>query len=658
VNTGARSVEGIDSMDQALLKRQLLQAKQEGFSDAHLARLWGVKEVEVRRLRKQLGILPVYKTVDTCAAEFEAYTPYHYSSYETPFKRVSGEGQSTEVLESEVRPADKPKVMILGGGPNRIGQGIEFDYCCCQAVFALRKDGYETIMVNSNPETVSTDYDTADRLYFEPLTFEDVMNIVEAEKPLGVILQFGGQTPLGLALPLEAAGVNVLGTSPDSIDLTEDRKRFGALLDELKIPMPPGGTARSFEEAQAVANRIGYPVLVRPSYVLGGRAMAIVHDEKGLRRYLNTAVEASPEHPVLIDRFLQEAIEVDVDAVCDGEDVYIGAIMEHIEYAGIHSGDSACMIPPRTLSKRSLDAIADFTRRLALSLKVKGLMNIQYAVYGTEALDEKILSAAGLTREELERNGNVFVLEVNPRASRTIPYVSKAVGIPMAQIAARVMLGRSLKEQGLGSGISRVDYFSVKEAALPFAKFHGVDPILGPEMRSTGEVMGVSEDFGIAFAKAQESVNMRLPQPEQGAGAKKIFLSVNDLDKKALLPVARDLHKRGVCLVATGGTRQYLEEHGVPAEFIHKLHGGRPSILDLIINKEVALMINTPLAIEAEKDDLYLRRAAVEHSLPYITTIAAARALVEGVRSHAGKPIEVKALQDYHKRLKALRAKV
>jgi len=642
-------------MDRNELKQRLLDAKQAGFSDAHLAKLWGVSEVQVRDLRKQLGILPAYKTVDTCAAEFEAYTPYHYSSYETPFKQLTADGEIL-VIESEVRASHKQKVMILGGGPNRIGQGIEFDYCCCQAVFALRQDGYETIMVNSNPETVSTDYDTADRLYFEPLTFEDVMNIVEAEKPLGVILQFGGQTPLNLALPLEAAGVRILGTSPDTIDVTEDRERFNQMLNQLNIPMPPGGTARSFEEAQEIAERIGYPVLVRPSYVLGGRAMVIVHDEKGLKRYLETAVEASPERPVLVDRFLQDSIEVDVDAVCDGEDVFIGGIMEHIEYAGVHSGDSACMIPPRTLTKKTLRVIEDYTRRLALALNVRGLMNIQYAVFGIQAIGQRIRGTADLPREELDRHGNVYVLEVNPRASRTVPYVSKAVGIPLARIAARVMLGRSLKEQGLSTTTAQVNHVSVKEAALPFAKFHGVDPILGPEMRSTGEVMGIAEDFGLAFAKAQAGVGLPLPRPpKEGDPPGRIFCSVNDLDKQDLLGVAQPLRDLGFTLVATRGTRDFLKRNGIDAEFVYKISEGRPSIYDLIVNGDICLLINTPLVEEAKRDDLALRRAAVEHAMPYVTTISAARAAVEGIHSYLTHPGEVRSLQEYHQDLEKAR---
>ncbi len=643
-------------MERNGLKTRLLEAKQAGFSDAHLAKLWRVDETAVRQLRRELGILPAFKTVDTCAAEFEAYTPYHYSSYETPFKRLTGAGEEP-VLESEVRPSDKPKVMILGGGPNRIGQGIEFDYCCCQAVFALKEDGYETIMVNSNPETVSTDYDTADRLYFEPLTFEDVMNIVEAEKPIGVILQFGGQTPLKLALPLEAAGVPIVGTSPESIDVTEDRERFGRLLDKLDIPMPPGGTARSFEEAKAIAARVGYPVLVRPSYVLGGRAMVIVHREEALRRYLETAVEASPERPVLVDRFLEDSIEVDVDAVCDGRDVFIGAVMEHIEYAGIHSGDSACVIPPRTLTGRALEVIVEYTRRLALALKVQGLMNVQYAVYGAQAVGKRFRGPLDLPKEQLDRYGNVYVLEVNPRASRTVPYVSKAVGIPLARVAARVMLGKSLREQGLGSGLARVEHVSVKEAALPFAKFPGVDPVLGPEMRSTGEVMGIAQDFGSAFAKAQAAVRLPLPNPAGPAGARKVFCSVNDRDKEDLMEVARQLHELGFTLVSTSGTREALQANGIQAELIYKMREGRPNIYDAIVNQEISLVINTPLDEEAQRDDLYLRRAAVEYAVPYVTTISAARAAVEGIRSRCGEPAGVRSLQEYHEALEQGQAK-
>ena len=445
----------------------LREAKQMGFSDRQLAHLWGSTETQVAKLRRAWGIIPVYKTVDTCAAEFEAHTPYHYSTYEQ---------------ETEVRPCDREKIIILGGGPNRIGQGIEFDYCCCHAVFALRELGYETIMVNSNPETVSTDYDTSDRLYFEPLTFEDVLHLVEVEKPKGVIIQFGGQTPLKLAVPLERAGVPVLGTSPDSIDLAEDRKRFGALIDELGIRQPENGTATSFEEARVIAARIQYPVLVRPSYVLGGRAMEIVYDETALERYFREAVQASPDHPVLVDRYLEDAIEVDVDAVGDGARVYIGGIMEHIEYAGVHSGDSACVIPPRTLSPATIDLIKKQTRQLALRLNVRGLINIQFAVSMHH----------GIPR--------VYVLEVNPRGSRTVPFVSKATGVPLAKVAARAAVGVSLDEQGLPDCYT-VNHQSVKEAVLPFVKFPNVDPLLGPEMRSTGEVMGIDHDFGLAYVR-------------------------------------------------------------------------------------------------------------------------------------------------------------
>jgi carbamoyl-phosphate synthase large subunit len=645
-------------MNENQLKEFLLQVKQQGFSDAHLAKLWNRKETEVRKLRQKLGVNPAFKTVDTCAAEFEAYTPYHYSSYETPYRKIREDGSVEYILESEVRPSDRQKVMILGGGPNRIGQGIEFDYCCCQAVYALRADGYETIMVNSNPETVSTDYDTADRLYFEPLTFEDVMNIIEVEKPMGVILQFGGQTPLNLALPLERAGVPILGTSPESIDLTEDRKRFGQLLDRLEIPMPPGGTAMSYEEARDIAEGIGYPVLVRPSYVLGGRAMVIVHNEKRLKEYMETAVEASPEHPVLVDRFLEDAIEVDVDAVADGEDVFIGGIMEHIEYAGVHSGDSACMVPPRSLSPKTIDQIVDYTRKLALELNVSGLMNVQYAIYGIPAFGQRARGPGNLPEEELDRECKVFVLEVNPRASRTVPYISKAVGIPLARIAARVMVGQSLKEQGIGSGMAEIDYYAVKEAALPFAKFHGVDPVLGPEMRSTGEVMGISEDFGQAFAKAQASVNMPLPRPSQGRRSRKIFCSVNDRDKRGLIEVARIFDKLGFTLIATRGTRDALLENDIPANFVFKMREGRPNIYDLIINRDISLVINTPLDESSKKDDLFLRRAAVEHAVPYVTTLSAALAAAEGIRSFASKPLQVRALQDYHRALEEKRKSV
>ncbi|MBI1390946.1 MAG: carbamoyl-phosphate synthase large subunit [bacterium] len=600
-------------MNEAELKRRLQDAKEFGFSDRQLAHLWGSTEEKIRALRQRLGVEPVYKTVDTCAAEFEAYTPYHYSTYES---------------ESEVSPCEREKIIILGGGPNRIGQGIEFDYCCVHAVFALSEMGYETIMVNSNPETVSTDYDTADRLYFEPLTFEDVMNIIETEKPKGVIVQFGGQTPLKLAVPLENAGVTILGTSPDSIDLAEDRKRFGALIDQLGIKQPPNGTAVSVEEAIAIANKITYPVLVRPSYVLGGRAMEIVYDETSLANYMERAVEASPERPVLVDKFLEDAVEVDVDAISDGESVYIGGIMEHIEFAGVHSGDSACVIPPRTLKPSTIDDIVEQTKMLARALKVCGLMNIQYAV--SRRGGEEVVS----------------VLEVNPRASRTVPYVSKAKGVPLAKIAAQVMAGKPLKEFNLPERIE-VKHVAVKEAVLPFVKFPGVDTILGPEMRSTGEVMGIDTDFGRAYAKAQAGAGMILPGPNPPKEKSQIIISVNDHDKPEFLPIAAELARLNFELFATGGTFDYLKENGVECQRVFKVKEDRPNIVDLMKNGRIALVINTPLDRESAYDELALRRCAVEQNVPYVTTRAGAQAALAAIQSDLKNNLQVKALQDY-----------
>ncbi len=596
------------------LKSILLQAKQFGFSDRQLAHLWNTSEIEVRKLRQRWGIQPVFKTVDTCAAEFEAHTPYHYSTYES---------------ESEVRPCDKEKIVILGGGPNRIGQGIEFDYCCVHAVYALSNIGYETIMVNSNPETVSTDYDTADRLYFEPLTFEDVMSIIEAENPKGVIVQFGGQTPLKLAVPLERAGVNILGTSPDCIDLAEDRKRFGKLIEDMRVQQPPNGTATAVDEAVAIARDLTYPVLVRPSYVLGGRAMEIVYDEISLIKYMERAVEASPEHPVLVDKYLEDAIEVDVDAISDSEDVFIGGIMEHIEFAGIHSGDSACVIPPRTLLPDTIERLCRQTIDLARALSVKGLMNIQYAV--------------------ARRNGReeIYVLEVNPRASRTVPYVSKATGVPMAKIAAQVMVDVPLAEFNLPQR-SDPQHISVKEAVLPFVKFPGVDTLLGPEMRSTGEVMGIDTDFGRAYAKAQAGAGMLLPRPNPPDNKRKVILSVNDADKPHMVELAQKLETMKFELLATSGTCSYLNKKNVSCSRVFKVHESRPNIVDIMKNGEVALVINTPMDKESAFDEMALRRCALEQNIPYVTTVAAARAALYGIESDFTRNLQVKALQDYH----------
>jgi carbamoyl-phosphate synthase large subunit len=594
---------GLPTMDRELLR----QAKEYGFSDVQLAHLLGSEEMTVRQWRQEKGILPTFKLVDTCAAEFEAYTPYYYSTYES---------------EDEVRPTSKKRVMILGGGPNRIGQGIEFDYCCVHASFALREEGYETIMVNSNPETVSTDYDTSDRLYFEPLTREDVLNIVEKEKPEGVIVQFGGQTPLNLAVPLEKAGVRILGTTPDSIDRAEDRERFKDLIQKLGLVQPQNGTATSFKEARVVAREVGYPVIVRPSYVLGGRAMEIVYDEEILERYIRDAVKASPEHPILIDKFLEDAIEVDVDAIADGERVVIGGIMEHIEEAGIHSGDSACVLPPYTLSDQLLGVIKENTYALAKELQVKGLMNIQYAV----------------------RNDMVYILEVNPRASRTIPFVSKATGIPLAKLAAKVMVGRTLEELGFTHEVE-VEHVSVKESVFPFNRFPGVDTILGPEMKSTGEVMGIDHAFGIAFAKAQLAAGQVLPKKG------KVFISVKNRDKRAIIFIAKKLSDCGFQIVATRGTAKALAQNGIPVNLVFKVQEGRPNIVDLIKNREIDLIINTPTGHRPKRDQVSIRAVAVAHNVPLVTTISGAAASVNGIEALLKEEVQVKSLQEYHRKM-------
>jgi carbamoyl-phosphate synthase large subunit len=585
----------------------LRQAKRYGFSDARLAQLVGLgtRESDIRARRTAAGILPVFKRVDTCAAEFVSHTPYLYSTYES---------------ESEAEPTNRRKVMILGSGPNRIGQGIEFDYCCCHGSFAFREEGYETIMVNCNPETVSTDYDTSDRLYFEPLTFEDVMNIVELEKPDGVVIQFGGQTPLKLALPLFRAGVNILGTSPDAIDLAEDRKRFSALLRELDIPQPESGTASSLDEAKAIAARIGYPVLVRPSYVLGGRAMSIAYDEKRLEGFVREAVLASPEHPILVDRFLEDAYEVDVDAVGDGERVVIGGILQHIEEAGVHSGDSAMVLPTYKISAPHLETIRRYTRRLGLALGVRGLMNVQYAI----------------------KDDVVYVLEVNPRASRTTPFVSKATGVPLAKVAARVMAGRSLADQGITEDLA-VDRFFVKESVFPFLKLTGSDILLGPEMKSTGEVMGISEDFGMAFAKSQSAAGYTIPT----SGT--VFISVNDFDKKGVLPMARDLEALGFRLVATRGTADYLSSHGVAVETVYKVNEGRPNCVDLIKSGQIHIIFNTPLGLESHYDDGAIRKSATLHGVLVVTTLTAAAATVQAIKALRERAADVASLQEIHR---------
>jgi carbamoyl-phosphate synthase large subunit len=593
----------------------LRAAKRMGISDERIAADWGLESAnEVRELRAKLGIHPVYKLVDTCAAEFESYTPYLYSCYDE---------------EDEQPPTSRKKIIILGSGPNRIGQGIEFDYCCCHAAFALREDGYETIMVNCNPETVSTDYDTSDRLYFEPLTLEDVLAVYEHEAAngaeIGMIVQFGGQTPLNLALPLKAAGVPIIGTSPESIDLAEDRKRFGKLIEELAIPQPEGAMATSVEEAVAGANRVGYPVLVRPSYVLGGRAMVIAYDDEAIVRYMSTAIEYSQERPVLIDHFLESATECDVDALCDGENVVIAGIMQHIEEAGIHSGDSSCVLPAVDLSDDVLKTIREYTRKLAMSLNVIGLVNIQFAI----------------------QRGKVFVIEVNPRASRTVPYVSKATGIPLAKIASRLMTGQKLKDVlpeyvESGADLDTGAHYFVKSPVFPWGKFQGTDTVLGPEMKSTGEVMGVADNFGEAFAKAQIAAGQKLPV--KGT----IFMSVNDSDKEAVVSLARTFVEMGFHIVATHGTAEVIEAAGLQPERVYKVKEGRPNVVDLIKGDRIQLIVNTPRGQDTFFDEKAIRRAAVTARIPTITTLAAARAAAEGIASLQKGRMTVYALQELH----------
>jgi carbamoyl-phosphate synthase large subunit len=598
-----------------LTKAQMYDVKRNGFSDRQIAYATKTKEDEVRTYRKQLEVIPVYKTVDTCAAEFEALTPYYYSTYEE---------------ETEVLPTDKPKVMILGGGPNRIGQGIEFDYCCCHAAYSLHDAGYETIMVNSNPETVSTDYDTSDRLYFEPLTKEDVLNIIEAENPVGIIVQFGGQTPLKLAIPLQEYLQNsnsitkIWGTSPDSIDMAENRERFEKILQELNIAQPPNGMARSYEDALIVAKRIGYPVVVRPSYVLGGRAMEIVYSDTELERYMTFAVQVEPDHPILIDKFLENAIEVDVDAIADHTgNVVIGGIMEHIEQAGIHSGDSACSLPSISLSPAVLNQIRLWTVQLAQALSVVGLMNIQFAVVGANGYSPQ-----------------VYILEANPRASRTVPFVSKATGVQLAKLASLIMSGKTLEEVKFTKEVIP-SHIAVKEAVLPFSKFPGTDTILGPEMRSTGEVMGIDSDFGRAFAKAELGAGEKLPL--EGT----VFVSMSDRDKPLAADVVKEFIKLGFTIMATQGTRQVLQEQGLEIQSVLKLHEGRPHVLDAIKNQKIQLIINTPSGEEAHTDSKLIRRTALGYKIPIITTIAGARATAAAIYSLQNTTLDVKVIQEY-----------
>jgi carbamoyl-phosphate synthase large subunit len=591
----------------------LAQAKSLGFSDRQIANLSGQSEDEIRALRKKLGLVPSYRLVDTCAAEFEAYTPYYYSTYDRG--------------DDEVKSSAKKKVMILGGGPNRIGQGIEFDYCCVHAAFALKEDGLETIMVNSNPETVSTDYDTSDKLFFEPLTLEDVLHIYEREGCWGAIAQFGGQTPLNLALGLQKNGVNIIGTSPQSIEVAEDRKLFASMLDKLKIPQPPNGIATNETDALAVAKTLGYPILVRPSFVLGGRAMQIVFSDAELQHYMRFAVEASPERPVLVDKFLEDATEVDVDCIADvgrfqnpdDGHIVIGGMLEHIEFAGVHSGDAAMVLPPHTLSKKVIETIRHHTHAMARELKVIGLMNVQYAVK-----DEK-----------------VFVLEVNPRASRTVPFVSKAIGVPLAKLAAKVMAGKTLRELGFTNEVWP-KYWAVKESVFPFNRFHGQDILLSPEMRSTGEVMGLDTERGIAYAKSQMAAGSPLPM------SGKVFISVSDAHKKDVAAVARQFADLGFELAATSGTANVLEKAGLKVQRTLKLLEGRPNVIDFLKNKEIQLVINTPSGATPRANEVNIRTTAVYTGTPIMTTISGAKAAARGIAALKKAGYDVKTLQEYH----------
>jgi len=599
-----RNIAEIVSEAACLKTKSFWHAKKLGFSDRQIAIASGSSEKIIRAKRIADNVLPTYRLVDTCAAEFEAYTPYYYSTY--------GD-------ENERRESGKRKVMILGGGPNRIGQGIEFDYCCVHAAFALRELGFETIMVNSNPETVSTDYDTSDKLYFEPLTLEDVLNIYDQEKPEGVFVQFGGQTPLNLADGLKAAGVPILGTQPESIETAEDRQLFATMLDKLGLRQTPSGSAVSADEAAAIAKKIGYPVLVRPSFVLGGRAMELVYHEEDLRRYMQSAIEVSPDRPVLVDRFLEDAIEVDVDCISDGETTVIGAIMEHIEQAGIHSGDSACVIPTFSLSKKVLDEISAATKAMARELNVRGLMNVQFAVKGED----------------------VYVLEVNPRASRTVPFVSKAIGVPLAKLAAKVMTGKTLCELGFTKEIVP-KHFSVKEAVFPFLRYQGVDIALGPEMKSTGEVMGMDVDLGLAYAKSQ----MAAPPPLPKKG--NVFISVKDSDKDSLIPVAREFVKLGFGIIATSGTAAALTKAKIKVKKVFKLREGRPNVLDRVKNGDINFIINTPSGKIPRQDEVSIRNASLAQKIPIMTTVRAAQASANGIRSLQKSKVHVRSLQEYH----------
>lgn len=600
---GLINKKGFSGLDREFLYK----VKQMGFSDQQLAWLTGTTENDIRDLREKQGVKPVYKLVDTCAAEFEAYTPYYYSTYE---------------VEDESRKTDKRKIMILGGGPNRIGQGIEFDYCCVHASFALEEMGIESIMVNSNPETVSTDYDTSDKLYFEPLTREDVYHIIEKEKPEGVIVQFGGQTPLNIASELAEAGVKIIGTSPETIDLAEDRDRFRIMMRKLGIPQPESGMASTMEKALEIAGRIGYPLMVRPSYVLGGRGMEVVHDEEMLRHYVAAAVDVSPERPILIDKFLENAIEAEADAISDGTDAYVPAVMEHIELAGIHSGDSACVIPPISIAAKHLDTIYEYTRRIAIELNVVGLMNIQYAI----------------------ADDTVYIIEANPRASRTVPLVSKVCNISMARIATQLMLGKKLADLDIKP--KTIPHYGVKEAVFPFNMFPEVDPLLGPEMRSTGEVLGMADSFGLAYYKAQEATQLVLP--DQGT----VLMTVSEADKPAVGEVARQLHQLGFEIIATNGTHRFLKECGIESRRILKMHEGRPNIVDAIKNNEIQLVINTPSGKLSKHDDSYIRKNAIKFKIPYITTLAAALAAARGIAAKQRGHGKVKSLQSYHRDIK------